>query len=370
VSHSYDHGGNIFSVARVFGVSPDAISDFSASINPLGSSPEVRKSLISALGSLVHYPDSGHLELKQALAVYHDLSPSNFAIANGSTELIYNLPALLPGKKALIISPSFSEYVRALDQHHWESQHFILPHADNFSINTDTLERTLAGGIDLLYLCNPGNPTGTLYSQRVIDKIYRLCIDAGTFLVLDEAFMDFCEKSSAKRVVVHRDNSIVLRSMTKFFGIPGLRLGYSISNASLAERLDSKGGPWSVNTLALVAGVASLQDSEHNRRTIEFVRQERRGLIDGLEQFPVFKVYPSNANFLLIEIKEGMNASELKERLLHHRILIRDCSNFMGLSDKFFRIAVRSSEENQQLLECLRRIFSGRKLLVKQQKLL
>lgn len=365
MTNSYDHGGNIFSIARKLGVSPDAISDFSASINPFGISPAVRKALICALDSLVHYPDSSHTELKQALAECHNLSPANFTIANGSTELIYNLPAILPGKKALIISPSFSEYVRAMDQHHWESQHFILSHTDNFSIDIELLEKTLASGIDLLYLCNPGNPTGTLYPLRVIEKIYRLCIDAGTFLVLDEAFMDFCEEASAKHVVAHSDNAIVLRSMTKFFGIPGLRLGYSISNSTLAERLDSLGGPWSVNSLALVAGVAALQDGEYNRRTIEFIQRERNSLVEGLEQFTQFKVYPSSANFLLIKMKKGMSAAKLKERLLlHHSILIRDCSNFTGLSDEFFRIAVRSNVDNLRLLESIGEIAAGRKLHV------
>jgi threonine-phosphate decarboxylase len=357
VSHSYDHGGNIFTVARTLGVPPEAISDFSASINPFGLSPMVRKSLICALDSLIHYPDSSHRDLKQALAKYHNLAAADFAIANGSTELIYHLPAILPGKKALIISPSFSEYVRSLSQHHWEVQHFILSPANNFAIDTDLLAHTLAGDIDVLYLCNPGNPNGTLYPQRVIENVYRLCIDTGTFLVLDEAFMDFCEETSAKRFTVRGDNAILLRSMTKFFGIPGLRLGYSISNANLAERLDSMGGPWSVNTMALVAGVAALQDSEHNQQSMEFLRQERRNLFESLEQFPQFKLYPSSANFLLVEIKEGLSARELKERLIHHRILIRDCSSFMGLTNSFFRIAVRSREENQRLLECLGKIM-------------
>ncbi|MDD5284434.1 MAG: threonine-phosphate decarboxylase CobD [Desulfuromonadaceae bacterium] len=358
MSHSYQHGGNIFTVARSLGVPPDVISDFSASINPFGLSPLVRKSLINALDSLVHYPDSCHSELKQALAGYHNLSSANFAIANGSTELIYNLPAILPGKKALIISPSFSEYVRALNQHSWDAEHFILSPANNFSIDIAALEHSLSSGVDVLYFCNPGNPNGTLYPQRVIEKIYRLCIDSGAFMVLDEAFMDFCEESSAKRFVVNYDNAVLLRSMTKFFGIPGLRLGYSISNATLAERLASLGGPWNVNTLALVAGVAALHDSEHNRRTIEFIRQERRKLFESLGQFPQFRVYPSGANFLLVEIKDGTRNKKLKDQLLaHHRILIRDCSNFAGLSDSFFRIAVRSGGENQLLLESLRKIM-------------
>ena len=357
MSHSYDHGGNIFTVARTLGVAPDQILDFSASINPLGMSSMVRNALICSLDSLIHYPDTSHNELKQSLAKFHALSPAHFTIANGSTELIYNLPGMLPGNRALIISPSFSEYVRALGQHHWEAQHFILTPESNFAIDMDKLERALAGGVDVLFICNPGNPSGTLYPQMVIEKIYSLCLSAGTFMVLDEAFMDFCEEASAKRMIVQSDNAIVLRSMTKFFGIPGLRLGYAIGNAALAERLDSMGGPWSVNSLALAAGAAALLDVKHNQESLEFIRQERRSLFEGLEQFPQFKLYPSSANYLLVEIKEGMTSRELKDRLLPHRILIRDCASFMGLSGRFFRIAVRTSDENKRLLECLGRIL-------------
>lgn len=357
MSHSYDHGGNIFSVARTLGVASDQIIDFSASINPLGMSSMVRKALICSLDSLTHYPDTSHVELKQALAKHHALSTAHFTIANGSTELIYNLPAMLPGSKALIVSPSFSEYVRALGQHHWETQHFLLMPEDNFAIDTERLERVLAGGVDVLFICNPGNPNGTLYPQRVIEKIYSLCLASGTFLVLDEAFMDFCEEASAKRMIVHSDNALVLRSMTKFFGIPGLRLGYAICNATLAERLDSMGGPWSVNTMALAAGTAALLDVSHNQQSLDFIRQERRTLFESLTRFHQLKLYPSNANYLLVEIREGMSARELRERLLPHRILIRDCASFPGLTERFFRIAIRTAEENNRLLECLGRIL-------------
>ncbi len=353
MSRSYDHGGTLFTVARSLGVTPDQMLDFSASINPLGMSPLVRSAIIGSIGSLVHYPDTSHAELKQALARYHALAPDQCTIANGSTELIYNLPFLLPGKKALIVSPSFSEYVRALEQHQWEVRHFILSPGNNFAIDTGTLELALAEGIDLLFLCNPGNPNGTLYSPDAIETVLALCRSYGTFLVLDEAFMDFCEEGSSKRLIVRNDNAIILRSMTKFFGIPGLRLGYAISNAAVAGRLDSLGGPWNVNAVALAAGVAALQDEEHNRATLAYVRCERCLLFERLAQFSPLRVYPASANYLLVEIKEGMTARELKERLLTERILIRDCASFRGLSGQFFRIAVRTGDENKRLLECL-----------------
>lgn len=357
MSRSYDHGGNVFTIARALGVAPDQVCDFSASINPLGMSPMVRAALISSIDSLVHYPDTGHTDLKQELSRYHDLSPAHFTIANGSTELIYNLPAVISGKKALIISPSFSEYARALNQHHWETEHFILTPENNFSIDTGVLERTLAGGIDALFICNPGNPSGILYPQRLIEKIYRLCQSAGTFLVLDEAFMDFCEEASAKRMFMESDNVVVLRSMTKFFGIPGLRLGYAISNERIAARLDTMGGPWRVNTLALAAGAAALRDTRHNQESLEYVRQERDVLFERLARFLQLKPYPSSTNYLLVEITGGMTACDLREFLLPHRIMVRDCASFAGLSERFFRVAVRTTGENERLLECLGRIL-------------
>lgn len=358
MSHTYDHGGNIFDIARQLDADPGDIIDFSASINPLGISQMVRKAVICTLDSLVHYPDNTHHELKQALADHHGLSPAKIVVANGSTEIIYHLPAMLPGKRALIISPSFNEYVRSLTQHHGEIKHFILKPESNFSIDLEALEQALAGGYDALYLCNPGNPNGTLYPLRVIEQVYSLCIASATFLVLDEAFMDFCEDSSAKRMIVQGDNGIVLRSMTKFFGIPGLRLGYALSSSTLAERLDAMGGPWSVNTMALAAGVAALRDSEHNQRTIDYVCRERRSLCDRLSELNGLKVYPSSANFLLAELPVGMTAMELRNRLMHQRLLIRDCSNFLGLSPQFFRVAVRTAEENQKLVGALKIILN------------
>ncbi len=357
MSNSHDHGGTIFTVARTLGVATAQILDFSASINPLGMSPLVRAALTSSLDSLVHYPDASHIEIKQALANYHSLPLQNFTIANGSTGLIYNLPAVLPGKKALIISPSFSEYVRALKQHGWEAGHFVLTPENDFFIDLAKLERSLAGGVDALFLCNPGNPNGTLYSLKLIEQIYTLCLSAGTFLVLDEAFMDFCEECSAKQMITACDKAIILRSMTKYFAIPGLRLGYAICNEPLAKRLESMGGPWSVNTLALTAGVAALQDTPHNRRTLEYIWQERAKLSQLLGQFSQLKVYPSSANYLLLEITNNQTSLEIKEELLLHRILIRDCASFTGLTDKFFRIAVRTEEENTSLIEKLGRIL-------------
>ncbi len=355
---TYEHGGDIISVARRNGFAITDAIDFSANINPLGLSPKVRETIAGALDSLVHYPDNDCQGLKQALSRFHGIPEECFAIANGSTEIIYTLPSLIPGRSALIVSPTFSEYSHALLQQHCEVRHLLLPPGDGFRLDLDRLGELLNDYYDALYLCNPGNPNGKLYPRRTVEEVYALCRETGTFLVLDEAFMDFCEDSSAKRAIIASDHGIVLRSMTKFYAMPGLRLGYAIASPALTERLSSMGGPWSVNTLAQVAGVAALADGEYAARSIATVAALRRDLHQALSALPQLVAYPSSANFLLVEITSGPTSGELRQRLMEKMILIRDCSNFTGLSERFFRIAVRTAEENARLLECLKEIFT------------
>ena len=350
---NFDHGGNVFAVARSMGVSPEDILDFSASINPLGPAPGVRVALAAVFNRLVHYPDSDCTELREALALSHGVKPANICVANGSTQLIYLLPRLAPGKRALIIAPAFSEYAKALTRDGWVVEQFILEAAEGFAIPFDRLEKGLRDGYDLLILANPGNPTGQLYPLAVVQKIDCLCHAAGCFLVLDEAFMDFCEEGSAKHYAVERDSVLVLRSMTKFHALPGMRLGYAIANASLIARLALIREPWSVNTPAQAAGLASLADAGYAAATRKLVISGRAHLFAGLAAIQGLSPFPSAANYLLVEIAGGKPAGELAGQLLTKRILIRNCGNFAGLGNRFFRVAVRGREENDRLLAAL-----------------
>lgn len=349
-----EHGGNIFSIASQLGISTDEISDFSASINPLGLSPRVREALVNAIGSLVHYPDNSCRKLKQALANAHGLATNQIALANGSTEIIYKLPSMLYGRRALIIEPAFSEYVNALKQHGWDVRQLILSSRNNFRLDPERIGEALSEGYDALYLCNPGNPSGTLYPQELIQQIYGMCRSAHTFFILDEAFMDFCEEHSAKNIITSDAHGLILRSMTKFHAIPGLRLGYAMASQRVIGRLAAIGGPWSVNTMAQEAGLAALNDGDYVQRSIEYVAAQRTALSEQIASLPGLTVYPSSANFLLVSINGGLTSAELQGRLLKQRILIRDCARFAGLSSRFFRVAVRTEEENQRLVATLR----------------
>jgi len=357
MKETFDHGGTVFAVARSLGVSPDDLLDFSASINPLGPPTGVRGAVTSAFDRLVHYPDSTAAELRDALARRHGLLPGTVCVANGSTELIYLVPRLARGGRGLIVAPPFSEYAKSLSRAGLEVDYLDLSPSDGFALSLDTLDRRLADGYDLLFLANPGNPTGALIPRKDIVEIVRLCRSRGTLLVLDEAFIDFCEEESATALVAQGDGAVVLRSMTKFYAIPGLRLGYAVGSETVIARLAALREPWSVNTLAQAAGLACLADSDYPARTRSLVEAERARLAAGIGVLPGLTVYPSAANYLLVRIDAGPTARELAARLLAERVLVRDCSSFRGLSDRFFRVAVRGAGENGRLLELLGKVF-------------
>jgi threonine-phosphate decarboxylase len=358
MTDTFDHGGNIFSIARSLGVSPEDILDFSASINPLGFADGVKEAVSAAFDTVMHYPDSDSTELKQALSRFHGVDDTQVIVANGSTELIYLLPGLVGGSRGLIVAPAFSEYAKALNRAGMEVHYLELDAEDGFRFYPEMLRKKLSAGFDMMFLCNPGNPTGNLIPKSCIGQVLDLCREAGTFLVLDEAFMDFSESDSAKFIIVNDGNGVVLRSMTKFYAIPGLRVGYAMASSELVSRLASLRGPWSVNTLAQIAAVASLSDNSHVWRTINYIEKERAFLAGELARIGGMKPYPSAVNYLLVRVEKGFTAGKLRQELMKRHILIRDCSNFEGLNGEFFRIAVRKREENEKLLDSLREIFA------------
>jgi threonine-phosphate decarboxylase len=353
MSITHEHGGNVFAVARTLGISPEGILDFSASINPLGMAPGVRGALAGCVERLLHYPDKGAAELKDHLAAYHGITAAQLAVANGSTELIHLMPRLVGGGRALIVAPAFAEYALALEKSGWQIDYFTLKSEDGFALSLASLQEKLAQNFDMLFVCNPGNPTGALIPKGDIAALLGICQKCDTFLVLDEAFIDFCEEDSAKDLIGGYEHAVLLRSMTKFFAIPGLRLGYAIGAPKTIAAITSLQDPWSVNTAAQVAGIASLSDAAYCEATRSYVAAERDHLSAGLAGLPCQAVFPSRANYLLVQLGNGSSAAQLRARLLKKGVLIRDCGNFQGLDGSFFRVAVRLREENDRLLELL-----------------
>lgn len=357
------HGGNIYQIARQTGLKPEHILDFSANINPLGVSAQVIKVLGSSEDAIINYPDRESHDFVAALADYHGLPAENFLAGNGSSEFIYLLPAVLRPKSALIVAPAFTEYDNSYQRAKGVVFFFTTRERDGFVIQEKLLYEELKRGYSVLYLCNPGNPTGVAIPPDVMQEIIGHAHTRGTTVVVDEAFVDFVEEHSIKRLVSSFDNLFIFRSMTKFFALPGLRVGYLMSQAKNIEQVRRHQEPWSCNALAQRAGIASLRDTAYIQKTISYVREARRALLDELKQIAHLTVYNSQANFLLLKLHNSapLSLPGLYEQLLSRGIMIRTCEDFSGLDMSFFRVAVRKKNENRRLVAEIRTILdSGR----------
>lgn len=346
------HGGNIWEAAS--GARPEDILDFSASINPLGPSPKVVKAIKDALKYLPPYPEPRSTAFARAAADFHGISSDEVLAGNGSTEFIYSIPNILRPSSALIIEPAFSEYRTALALSGCRAESLVLKEDEGFSLNLKKLYGKLKNGFDMLFIGNPSNPTGKTFKKEALLDIASACEKYGTAFIVDEAFIDFMEDGSIKREAVKRKNVIVLRSMTKYFSIAGLRLGYVISNKRIIRKLSGSMPPWSVNTLAAAAGRAAFKDSAFSEATLKWLKEEKQFLSSGLCLIPGFTAYDSKANFIMVKTSSGLTAPRLKEALSRKGILIRDLSSFRGLGQRYFRVAVKRRKENIILLEALR----------------
>lgn len=355
------HGGNIYEIARLHGLDPARIIDFSASINPLGISPKARKKIVKqGISAILHYPDLQSSELRQALAQFHGVEEKQVLAGAGSTEFIYAVPRVLKIQTALVVTPAFSEYENALENSGEKCQiyFFETKEEDGFELNVEGLILALTQGYDALYLCNPNNPTGILTEKKDLLRILALTERQRVWFFLDEAFIDFLPEESLMDEARSASRLIILRSLTKFFALPGLRVGYLVSSPEVIQNISQNQEPWRINALAQLAAVESLRDKAYVTRTKEWIRQERKSLTQGLRGIPGFIPYPSAANYLLVQLHPSLNltAAELREKLIPRGILIRDCNSFHHLGPYFFRIAVRSKKENQALLKALRQV--------------
>ncbi len=346
------HGGNIYEMASQLNCSPDAVLDYSASINPLGPPAGLLEEFNKYYHRLQHYPDIHNRSLRQALAAFHGMEPARIVVGNGSTELIYWLPKVLGIRKALIVLPTFGEYQKAFVLQGVQLTRLVTAAEHDFQPTVDQLEALFAEvQPEAILLTQPGSPAGTPLPPAVKEWALEKSRRAETLCLVDEVFVDFCEEESLKSHLAAVPGLVLIRSMTKFYGLPGLRLGYLLTSEGIAARMERFLPPWSVNTLAQIAGAYCLQQSSYRRETLELVSRERRKLAQGLGQFAACRVFPGKANYLLVELAETLpSAAALQDHLLAERILIRDCSSFEGLGDHHVRFAVRLAEANERLL--------------------
>ena len=350
------HGGNLREISRLYHIDEEAIIDFSSSINPLGCPSGVRLLLRKGAALLSSYPDSHCNQFREALAASLGCAPLHIIAGNGSTELIYLIPRAFKPRRALVFSPSFSEYERGLREAGCAVQTIPLQEGDGFRVRAEQAIALLPR-VDMLFLCNPNNPTGALMEPDKLGALLAAAKKSGVLVVVDEAFVDFAPRHSVAGKAVSGRTVMVLRSMTKFFGIPGIRLGYLVGPPPLVAQLNRHKEPWTVNALAQKIGIACAADKDFADDTRRFVAAERGLLFSRLGSIPGLQPRPSSANYLLLKITgRGLSSTRLYEELARRGILVRDCRSFTGMGNKYIRVAVKLRRDNRLLLAALKTV--------------
>lgn len=355
---TFSHGGNLTRLAQDAGIPASRMLDFSANINPIGPPEWLRSVVAAALGSVVHYPDPECSGFVKAAVKRYRVSESEILVGNGSTELLHLLPRATGKSRAVIPVPTYADYQRAADEAGLSVTTLELKESDGLVLDLEDLERRLEGE-ELVFLCHPNNPTGLVLDTA---RVRRLASEhPSNFFIVDEAFGDFVEDFDS--LTVERPaNMVVLLSLTKIFAIPGIRLGCAVADPDIVQAVSHIQPFWSVSTLAQAVGEAAMTDLDYVERSRRFVAEQRRRLQAELASIPGLHVYSGRANFLLVRIdRDDVTASSLAERLLPHGIAIRVCTSFAGLDDRFFRLAVRTAEENVRLCEALENVLAVRR---------
>lgn len=349
------HGGDVYSVSDRLGFKEEDILDFSANVNPLGPSRAAKRAAKKAMSRVGLYPDPEMRALRLAVARYFGVKPEHVVCGNGATALIHMIPRILKPRRVLIPSPTFAEYAAAVIDAGGEVVDFPLNESSGFGM--DPVEMAFAmKGVDMAILCNPNNPTGRLVHKSDMLEILNYAREQGVIVVLDEAFMDFTESESLVKEAADFRNIICLRAFTKFFGMPGLRVGCAVAHEDIADLLSAGQEPWPVSTPASHAVIAALSDWRYIKKTRTLIQRERERMLSYLRLLPGVEPFPCAANFILVKITAKSELGIAHELRLKG-ILVRDCSSFPGLDERYIRIAVRGRRENERLLSALRRIL-------------
>ena len=345
---NFEHGGNIYNADG----QAENWLDFSANINPIGLSETVKTSILNHIDGLVHYPDPQARELRSAIAVRYNIELENIITLNGAAEFFYLFFNTFRPRRVVIPIPSFSEYERAARAASCNVKYFNTYAEEDFKLSIGTLINA-AGIIDCVILGNPNNPTGELVTCDDIGKL----LTKVEFVVVDESFVDFLgDEYSVRQLTKSYSNLVVVQSLTKFFAIPGLRLGFAIADEAVINRLELGKDVWNVNYLAQKAGVAALDDVDYINKTRRWLATEKDYIIDRLRNIEGIKYFEPKVNFVLIKFKTEELAFKVIDTLRSHKILVRSCANFLGLDGSYIRMAIRSREENCKVLDILERL--------------
>ena len=339
----FQHGGQIYDENG----KTENFLDFSANINPLGLSENVRQALLKNFEGIVNYPDPNATELKNAISRRYKISAENLILLNGAAEFFYLYCNVFRPKKILIPVPSFSEYERAAKSSGAEVEFFFTHAEENFQLDT---EKILQKDADCIIFGRPNNPTGNLISVEEILKLAEKF-----FVVVDESFIDFLPTESVRNFL--SEKIFVVQSLTKIFAIPGLRLGFAAAEKNFAEKLNFAKDVWNVNFLAQKVGVAALSDEKYLQDTRIWLEAEKKYFAEKLGEMDGIKIFEPSANFIFIRLESKESAEKVLKKLREKKILVRSCGNFLGLDERFLRLAIRTREENNFLLKNLSEII-------------
>lgn len=328
--------------------------DFSVNINPLGIPGGIREKLIAGIDELVKYPEITGVSAIEKIADDLAVLPENIILGNGAIELIYLFARSMGPGKALIVQPTFNEYERALKLYGWDVVHHVLTAEDNFAINPEALTAVIKNEKpQTVFLCNPNNPTGQVYSKDFIREMLEHS-DPEISWFLDESFMDFSEETGSLSLVKAAKQSVfILKSLTKFYALPGLRIGYGVGVAPIIRTMERFKEPWTINALGLIAATGVYDEKDYAEQTKTYIQGERQRVFTALSQIKTLKVYPSGADFHLCRLLKG-TVAELQISLEKEGMFLRTCEDFIGLDHSYFRIAIKKEADNTKLLTFLK----------------
>ena len=370
------HGGNIFQFAHEQRIEPYEVVDFSANINPLGPSQRGLDALNAQLRYISHYPDATNDDVLNAIADTYEMDKHQIIVGNGAAELLYAICRLPGYTGAFVPAPGFSEYKEALEaskipvrdifyrprEDDNEKPYFEVPY---LALETFAAELKGQDGRIIVFLGNPNNPDGTLLDKDHIRTVASMLKDANSLLVIDESFIDFVgndplqdNEHSMRSLVNEFDNIIVVHSFTKFYAVPGLRIGAAFANETLITQLQQYIPSWSVNTLAQAYTKAALNDVDYIKQTKQELNDERAFMYNALDDIEGITVYPPSANFILFQVnQEGITANYINEELKKYNMIVRNCDSYVGLTNHWVRIAIKDHDTNIKLVDKLTNIL-------------
>ena len=349
------HGANVEQIANIYNKNPKDIIDFSSNINP-----KIIKGLeiyiLEGLQESRSYPDINYTNLRNNISKYIDIKPEFIIPGNGATEIIYLLMKSID-KRIAIMNPTFSEYERGARLNNLEVINFSLDESNEFEINLNKIKENI-DKFDSLFVCNPNNPNGKV---KNLEKLLEIIVDNNKLLIVDETFMEFVEqeeKYSLVKYIESYPNLFILKAVTKFFGLPGLRLGYGLaSNKEIIKKIYNYKEPWTINSFADTLSNYIFKDKKYIKDSKKYYIDERKFMISELRSINSIQVHDTDTNFILIRLN-NKSAKEIKVELLRrYNILIRDASNFIGLDDRYIRIAIKSRKENEILISGMKKIL-------------